>query len=254
MSGSAHHVLVPEIEVRSFKQQSGESLKDAWYRISDAHRRCTKKYSTMILLRNFYVGITSWYRYVLDTLTGGNFLGTPALEASYIIESLVGTPPVSNIKNEITLEDVIKKLESIEKNLPNLLDSTSKVDESLGTINERIAVLETSTIQDNQNLRIGELEEAMDAISSTFTSIKTKGQKAFVGRKQKFMYVPKISKPKPTGALKTDNVFNEFEGKSHDGLFKFSSQELRKLKSPNVTNPVLDEAFDELDISSLGNT
>ena len=43
MSGSAHYVLAPEIEVRSFKQQGGESLKDAWYRISDAHRRCTKK-------------------------------------------------------------------------------------------------------------------------------------------------------------------------------------------------------------------
>jgi hypothetical protein len=44
---------IPEVEVRSFKQQSGESLKDAWYRISNAHHRCTKKYSTMILLRNF---------------------------------------------------------------------------------------------------------------------------------------------------------------------------------------------------------
>ena len=43
----------PEIEVRSFKQQGGESLKDAWYRINDSHRRCTKKYSTLILLRNF---------------------------------------------------------------------------------------------------------------------------------------------------------------------------------------------------------
>ena len=41
---------------------------------------------------------------------------------------------------------------------------------------------------------------------------------------------------------------------SHNGLFKFSSQELRKLKSPSVTNPVLDESFDELDLSSLGNT
>ena len=78
----------PEVEVRSFRQQGGESLKDAWYRISDAHHRCTKKHSTMILLRNFYVGITSWYRYVLDTLTGGNFLGTPALEACNLIESL----------------------------------------------------------------------------------------------------------------------------------------------------------------------
>jgi hypothetical protein len=47
----------PKVEVRTFKQQGGESLKDAWYRISDAHHRCTKKYSTMILLRNFLC----WY-------------------------------------------------------------------------------------------------------------------------------------------------------------------------------------------------
>ena len=99
---------IPEVEVRSFRQQGGESLKDVWYKISDAHHRCTKKYSIMILLRNFYVGITRWYRYVLDTLTGGNFLGTPALEACNLIESLVGTPPTKVVKIEITLEDVIK--------------------------------------------------------------------------------------------------------------------------------------------------
>ena len=98
----------PEVEVRSFKQQGGESLKDAWYRISDSHHRCTKKYSTLILLRNFYVGITSWDRHVLDTLTGGNFLGTPAQEACNLIESLVGIPPIKDTKTEITLEDVIK--------------------------------------------------------------------------------------------------------------------------------------------------
>ena len=67
-----------------------------------------KKYSTMILLRNFYVGISSWYRYVLDTLIGGNFLGTPALEACNLIEGLVGIPPITVVKTEITLEDVKK--------------------------------------------------------------------------------------------------------------------------------------------------
>jgi hypothetical protein len=49
----------------------------------------------MILLRNFYVGISSWNRYVLDTLAGGNFLGTPALEACTLIESL---PPIHVVK------------------------------------------------------------------------------------------------------------------------------------------------------------
>jgi hypothetical protein len=47
-----------------------------------------KKHSIMILLRNFYVGISSWNRYVLDTLAGGNFLSTPALEACTLIESI----------------------------------------------------------------------------------------------------------------------------------------------------------------------
>jgi hypothetical protein len=84
----------PEVEVRTFKQQGGESLKDAWYRISNSHHKCTEKHSTMILIRNFYVGITSWNRYILDTLTGGNFLGTPALEACTLIESLVEVPPI----------------------------------------------------------------------------------------------------------------------------------------------------------------
>jgi hypothetical protein len=99
---------IPKVEVCSFKQQGGERLKDAWYRISNAHHRCTKKYSTMILLTNFYVGISSWNRYVLDTLRGGNFLGTPALETCNLIESLVGVPPTNVVKTEITLEEVIK--------------------------------------------------------------------------------------------------------------------------------------------------
>jgi hypothetical protein len=36
-----------EVEVHTYKQQGGESLKDAWYRISNSHHRCTKKHSTI---------------------------------------------------------------------------------------------------------------------------------------------------------------------------------------------------------------
>ena len=135
-------------------------------------------------------------------LAGGNFLGTPALEASCIIESLVGIPPVNEAKIEISLEDVMKKLEAIEKNLPSvetklriLLDNTDKLDKSLGGINERIAVLETCAIHDNQTHRIGELEEAMGTLGSTFSSLKFK-EKVYVGKEQKFMYVSKVPKPK----------------------------------------------------------
>jgi hypothetical protein len=79
----------------------------------------------MILLRNFYVGISSWNRYVLDTLLGGNFLGTPALEACTLIESLVGVSPIHVAKTEVTLEEVVENLSSLEKILPNLLDNAS---------------------------------------------------------------------------------------------------------------------------------
>jgi hypothetical protein len=160
-----------EVEVRSFKQQGGESLKDAWYRIDNAHHRCTKKHSTTILLRNFYVGISSWNRYVLDTLTGGNFLGTPAGEACPIIESLVGIPPIHVAKTETTLEEVVEKLSSLEKSLPSILENASRVSELIENISKRITILEASTTLDNQNLRIGKLEESMETLSLIFSSL-----------------------------------------------------------------------------------
>jgi hypothetical protein len=187
----------PEVEVRTFKQQGGESLKDAWHRISNAHHRCTKKHSTMILLRNFYVGISSWNMYFIDTLAGGNFLGTPALEACNLIESLVGVPPIHVVKTEVTLDEVLEKLSSLEKSLPNILDNASHVNESIESIGKRITVLEVSTTLDSQNLRIGKLEESMETLSSIFSSLKFKKEKAFIRKEQKFMYVPKVSVPKP---------------------------------------------------------
>jgi hypothetical protein len=74
---------------------------------------------------------------VLDTLTGGNLLGAPALEACNLIESLVGVPPINVVKTEITLEEVIKKLRSLEKSFPNLLDKASQVNESIESIDKK---------------------------------------------------------------------------------------------------------------------
>jgi hypothetical protein len=198
----------PEVEVRTFKQQGGESLKDAWYRIINAHHRCTKKHSTMILLRIFFVSISSWNRYVLDTFAGGNFLGTPALEACTLIESLVGVPPIHVVKTEITLEEVIEKLGSLEKSLPNILGNASRVNESIESISKRITVLKASTTLDSQNFRIGKLEESMETLSSIFSSLKFKKEKAFVGKEPKFMYIPKVSVPKPQHVFKIGKTFS----------------------------------------------
>ena len=142
----------------------------------------------------------------------------------------------------------MKKLKSIEENLPSvevklekLLDNTDKLDKTLVEINKRIVVLETSAIHDNQNSRIEELEEAIDTLSTTFSSLKTKKQEYFLDKGKKFMYVPKVSKLKliSPDLLETKKEFNEFADKACNGLLKFSSQELPKIKSPPRMSNVL---------------
>jgi hypothetical protein len=46
-------------------------------------------------------------------------------------------------------------------------------------------LFEASTIHDSQNLRNGKLEESMETLSSIFSSLKIKKEKAFVGKEQK---------------------------------------------------------------------
>jgi hypothetical protein len=192
----------------------------------------------MILLRNFYVGISSWNRYVLNTLGGGNFLGTPALEACTLIESLVGVPPVNVVKTEITLEEVLEKLSFLKKSLPNILDNASQVNKSIESISKRITVLEASTTHDSQNFRIGKLEESMETLSLIFSSLKFKKEKAFVGKEQKFIYVPKVSVPKPHHVFKIGKTFSS----TKSDLQVESSSGTSKV--PSVVSGALEETID----------
>jgi hypothetical protein len=169
------------------------------------------------------------------------------LEACNLIESLIGVPPINVVKTEITLEEVIKKLSSLEKSLPNLLDNTSQVNESIGSSNKRITVLEANIIHDNQNLRIGKLEEAMETLSSIFSSLKFKREKAFAGQEQKFMYVPKVSIPKSHNVLKIGKPVSATKSDLHAE----SSSGVSKV--PIVTCCVLEEVIN-VDASSLENT
>ena len=117
MASSSLVTITPENEVLNFKQRGGENLKDAWYRICDAQNRSTHKQSTTVLLRNFYVGITTWYRFVLDTITGGNFLMCPSTDAFNAMGNLVGSPPITINETTLTLEHVMQRLESIESKM-----------------------------------------------------------------------------------------------------------------------------------------
>jgi hypothetical protein len=131
--------------------------------------------------------------------------------------------------------------------LPNLLDNASQVNELIESIGKRITVLEASTIHDSQNLRIGKLEESMETLRSIFSSLKFKKERAFVGKEQKFMYVPKVSIPRPSSVFKSDKTCCATKSSLHVE----SSSGVSKVLV--VTSCVFEETID-LYASSLENT
>ena len=101
-------------EILNFKQREGENLKDAWYRICNAQNRSTRKQSTSVLLRNFYVGIIPWNRYIIDTITEGNFLGSHTFDSYNAMIYLFGTPALLVNGTIFSLESVMQRDEIIE--------------------------------------------------------------------------------------------------------------------------------------------
>src|SRR4051812_25160042 len=191
-----------ETEVLTFKQKGGESLKDAWYRINDSQNGATKKKSTTILLRNFYVGITSWNRFLLDTGVNGNFLEAPVREALNVMENLVGNTPIASIQEDITLAHIMKKLEKIELEMPSIskineLDrriqgNLNRLDSSMHKIYKTFQTLKS---HDMDPSRIDKIEEIIDTLGTTFSSIKTKKVETPARKEPKFVYVPKVPRP-----------------------------------------------------------
>src|SRR3989337_223314 len=151
MGSSSPIACTPENKVLNFKQRGGENLKDAWYMICNAHNRSIHKQSTVVLLRSFYVGITIWYRFFLDTITGGNFLMCPSLDAFNAMGNLEGSPPIIINETVLTLEHVMQRLDAIEnkmlteehienldKRIQNLANKIgSKVGDTLKILRER---------------------------------------------------------------------------------------------------------------------
>ena len=95
-------------------------MKDAWYRIFDAQNRSTRKQSTTVLLRNFYVGVTTWYRFVLDTITRGCFLSSHPMDAFNAIGNFVGSPPITINETTLSFEHVVRRLEAVENKMPTI--------------------------------------------------------------------------------------------------------------------------------------
>src|SRR3954465_5074236 len=192
-----------QAEVLSFTQRGLESWKDAWYRINDSQKRATKKQSTTILLRNFYVGITSWNRFVLHTAIKGNFIEAPVWEALNVIENLVGSLPIASIKEDITLAHIMGKLEKIELEMPSI-DRVNELDHKVeGNLNrldssmqKNFKTLETIKSLDEKSSRIEKIEEVIETLGTTFSSIKTRKDGTPAKKEPTFVYVPKVPRAK----------------------------------------------------------
>ena len=76
---------LPEAEVINFRQKDGESLKKAWDRLSEAHKRIMPWIPMQIVLRNFYYGIFKWCKHSLDLLAEGDFIECGEAKALDII-------------------------------------------------------------------------------------------------------------------------------------------------------------------------
>src|SRR3954464_4706858 len=185
-----------EAEVLTFKQRGGESLKDAWYRINDSQKRATKKQSTTILLRNFYVGITSSNSFILDTAINGNFIEAQVWEALNVIENLVGSLPIASIKEDITLAHIMRKLEKIELEIPSI-NKINELDRKIqgnlnrldSSIHKIIKTLETIKSHDLDPSRIEKIEEIIDTLGTNFPSIKPKRVETPARKEPKFTYI-----------------------------------------------------------------
>ena len=185
MDSSSSTVCTPENEVLNFKQRGGENLKDAWYRICNAHNTSIRKQSTVVLLRCFYVGITTWYRFFLDTITGGNFLMCSSLDAFNAMGNLVGSSPLMVNETTLTLEHVMERLDAIEKKMlteehignfdKNMHNFATKIRSNAGEVFKLLK--EKGTVIHERigesPARIDKLEEIFSNLSMAFTSTKT---------------------------------------------------------------------------------
>ena len=201
----------------------------------------------------------------------------PTWEALNVIENLVGVPPIVDTNNEITLVHIMSKLEKIEKEMPSMskiievdcriLGNMNRLHSSIRNVSK---ILETLKLKDDDPSRINKIEEVIDALGTTLSSIKTKKVETPVKKGPKFNYVPKILQPKfdtPTTkgneTLKTMEevpILNRIKNEPPIGITAFSfvprSVSTRALfESPlKRTSCTIEELFDDLDDGSIDDT
>ena len=78
-------------KVATFKQNYGETLKDAWGRINKIQSEDPSPCSEENLQLYFYYGLEHWYQNALDVATGESFTLSTHIESERVLKNLFGS-------------------------------------------------------------------------------------------------------------------------------------------------------------------
>src|SRR3954468_10611152 len=168
----------------------------------------------------------------------------------------------------------MKKLEKIELEMPSI-NKINELDQKIqgnlnrqdSSMNKIVKTLETIKFLDVQSSRIDKIEEVINTLGTTFSSIKIKKEETPAKEEPKFVHVPKVprAKPNPPIAKRVETVktleeapiFNFNETPIDFSPFDFIPRSIfiRSLfKRPLKTSCIIEELFDDLDDGSVDAT
>ncbi|KAE8768258.1 Far1 [Hordeum vulgare] len=157
----------PENEVLNFKQNEEENLKDAWY--------------------------------ILDTIVGGNFLGSHTIDTYGAIMNLVGSPPLMVNGTTLTLEHVMQRLDAIENKISTIVlveDLDRKIHNQITQYGNKVGMvlknLREKEPRVNDSSRIGKLEDVITNLGSAFAAVQNTPNLT-LKKTVKSVFVPKAS-------------------------------------------------------------
>ncbi|KAE8775659.1 Far1 [Hordeum vulgare] len=157
----------PENEVLNFKQNEEENLKDAWY--------------------------------ILDTIVGGNFLGSHTVDSYGAIMNLVGSPPLMVNETTLTLEHVMQRLDAIENKIATIElieDLDRKIHNQITQYGSKVGMILKNLREKepifNDSSRIGKLEDVTTNLGSAFAVVQNTPNLT-LKKTAKSVFVPKAS-------------------------------------------------------------
>ncbi|KAE8813473.1 Far1 [Hordeum vulgare] len=157
----------PENEVLNFKQNEEENLKDTWY--------------------------------ILDTIVGGNFLGSHTIDSYGAIMNLVGSPPLMVNGTTLTLEHVMQRLDAIENKIATIElieDLDIKIHNQITQYRSKVGMVLKNLREKepivNDSSRIGKLEDLITNLGSAFAVVHNTPNLT-LKKTVKSVFVPKAS-------------------------------------------------------------